>query len=312
MKPDQLRQFLSAYLAVRSAMGYKDAGLKILLVKFVEYVISNNIYTPIHAKAVVDWAFSASETCGLSGRSHRLSAARGFLTYLQASIAGTEIPDKHLLAAAKRTPPYICSKQDILRLLNAARRVRPRMGLRPHVYETLIGLMASTGIRVSEAIDLLITDVVLGYKQPRIYIRETKFHKSRVVPLHATTAKQLRYYKKLRDKLHYAGLSDAFFISEEGGKINYGTLSKWFKRTSHHLGMIPKPNGRPPSLLSLRHTFAVERLTQWCRQGLSVHELVPNLSVYLGHVNLEDSYWYLSATPELLLTASELFQNMGD
>ncbi len=315
MNADELNNHLEIYLAVRSAIGFKDRALKILLKDFVKYAITNNAFQPIRARVAVDWACISSATRGTSGQSYRLSAARRFLTYLQASAPDIEVPDKCLVASAKRQRPYIFTKLEIVNLLEAASAIRPCSTLRPYTYMTVIGLMASTGLRVSEAIKLTVTDVFLNIHPARVCVNETKFYKSRIVPIHPSTAKQLRRYKKLRLKMGYAGLSDAFFVSEQGKHLEYESLRKWFNRATRRLEMHPVGKGRAPTLNSLRHTFAVERLTEWSKQGMSVQELVPNLSVYLGHVRPEDSYWYLTATPALLLTASELFRsyiNQGD
>lgn len=127
------------------------------------------------------------------------------------------------------------------------------------------------------------------------------------MPLHPTTAAKLKAYALLRQKLGYAGLSDLFFMSEIGTAISYGFFSTWFTRTARRLGMLPSSNARPPTLHSLRHTFAVERLTQWCREGAPAQQWIPNLSVYLGHVSPVETYWYLTVTPALLVPAATAF-----
>jgi len=310
MTSEELKNLLDVYLTVRSAIGRKDNALRILLKDFVAYLISNEMHHPILARNAVDWACISSATRGESGRSSRLSAARGFLKHLQASEPNTEIPDKYLLSSVKRRKPYILSEQEKIDLLDAASAIKPGDILRPHTYATIIGLMASTGLRVSEAIKLTVNDIHLNTNPPKIFVMETKFYKSRIVPLHSSTAKKLRLYQNKRLSMGYAGLSDAFFVSEKGKHINYDTLHKWFNRTTKRLNMHPcDDQGRSPTLHSLRHSFAVERLTRWCKEGVSTKDLLPNLSVYLGHVRLEDTYWYLTATPELLLTASELFHD---
>jgi integrase len=151
------------------------------------------------------------------------------------------------------------------------------------------------------------TCVQLDTDPPRISVLETKFRKSRIVPMHPTTAEKLKTYAMLRRKLGYAGLSDLFFMSEIGTAISYGFFATWFTRTARRLGMSPPPGSRAPTLHSLRHPFAVERLTQWCLDGKPVQQWIPNLSVYLGHVSPVETYWYLTATPALLATAATAF-----
>lgn len=311
MNAKELQNHLDIYLAVRAALGFKDLALKKLLFDFVKYVISNNIYQPIRAKSVVDWACNSSATCGVSGQALRLSLARGFITYLQASSPDMEIPDKYLLASPKRRKPYIFTHNEIVKLMEVASSLSSNDCLRPYTYSTIIGLMACTGLRISEVVKLTVTvtDVFLDSQPAKICVLETKFNKSRLVPLHPSAVKQLQKYKKLRTKMGYAGLSDAFFVSEQGDHIQPQTFSKWFKRMTKRFNIHSRDGERSPTLHSLRHTFAVERLTEWCKQDIPVKELIPNLSVYLGHDSPEESYWYLTATPALLLTASDEFYN---
>jgi integrase len=168
--------------------------------------------------------------------------------------------------------------------------------------------MVSTGIRVGEAIRLKCSDVDLEVDHPHLRIIESKFGKSRLVPLHATTAEKLKQYVRLRTRLGYSARSDAFFVSERGAHLNYGCLVQWFIRITRRLGMFPSDGRRTPTLHGLRHHFAIERLVSWSREGLCIQDLAPQLSVYLGHVKPQQSYWYLTATPELLRVAGDSFQ----
>ena len=306
--PLELRSHLDAYLAVREALGFNDAARKVLLRNFVEYVISPDGGWPIDAQLAVDWACGPSSVRGPAAQASRLSTVRRFLCYLRASVPETQIPGPGLLARPQRRRPYIFTQQELASILDAAAAMRPRRTLRPHVYVSMIGLLASTGIRAGEAIRLTSSDVLLDADPPRILVLETKFRKSRIVLLHVTAAEQLKAYARLREQLGYAGLSDLFFMSEIGTAINYGFFATWFTRTARRLGMLPSSGARQPTLHSLRHTFAVERLTQWCQAGAPVQQWIPNLSVYLGHVSPVETYWYLTATPALLLTAATAFR----
>ena len=154
----------------------------------------------------------------------------------------------------------------------------------------------------------MVTDVWLENDPPCLHIRDTKFHKSRLVPLHPSTAEHLRHYTRLRTALHYDGLSDVFFVSEQGGQLGRSTLWHWFNARCRALGMGPTAEGRRPSLSALRHSFAVQRMRLWYEEGVDVQARLPHLSVYMGHVRPQESYWYLSATPELLTAAAERFR----
>src|SRR5262249_11873135 len=169
------------------------------------------------------------------------------------------------------------------------------------------GLLASTGLRVGEAIRLQVDQAKPDLHPPQLHILETKFHKSRIVPLHPSTAERLRHYREQRARLHYDGLSDAFFVSEQGHHLMYLALHNWFARLCQRLAIAPTDTGRNPCLMSFRHTFAVTCMRRWYHQGLDVPALLPHLSVYLGHVPPQESYWYLTAVPELLSAAAQRF-----
>jgi integrase len=183
--------------------------------------------------------------------------------------------------------------------------------LRPHTLSTLLGLLASTGLRIGEAIRLQIAHVHLDLDPPQLHVLETKFHKSRLVPLHPSTAERLRHYQAQRAHLHYDGLSDAFFVSERGQPVQHRALHDWFARLCRRVAITPTHGGRAPCLSSLRHTFAVTRMQRWYQQGLDVQALLPHLSVYLGHVHPQESYWYLTAVPELLSAAAHRFETFA-
>jgi len=180
--------------------------------------------------------------------------------------------------------------------------------LRPHTLSSLLGLLASTGLRIGEAIRLRVDHVNLALEPPQVHILETKFHKSRIVPLHPSTAEHLRHYGMQRAHLYYDGVSEAFFVSEQGQFLKYLALHNWFARLCQRVAIAPTAGGRRPCLTAFRHTFAVTCLQRWYQQGLDVQALLPHLSVYLGHVHPHESYWYLTAVPELLGAAAQRFQ----
>jgi integrase/recombinase XerD len=308
MSATELEGHLRRYLAVRSALGYRNYALRNLMQDFVRYVVAAHEEGPIRARTAIDWACATTGRNGASRLAYRLSAARGFLTHLRASIPDTEVPNVGLLKKSARRVPYLFSNEQIASLLRKALQLGPEGSLRPHTYSTILGLMASTGVRVGEAIYLHTEDVHLDSDSPRLEIRESKFRKSRLVPLHPTTAERLRHYARLRTQLGGKLSSKAFFVSERQEYLCYETLRSWFVQTTLDLGMRSTPDRRTPTIHGLRHHFAVERLTLWCQQGASARDLAPQMSVYMGHVSLAESYWYLSSTPALLKTAAELFQ----
>lgn len=311
MNPSDLHRHLDSYLSVREALGFQMRVARTLLRDFVNYIESAQVTGPIRAQLAVDWACASSSTRGAGSASQRLSMARGFLAYLRATLPETEVPERDLVSSARRPKPFLFSTGQIQALMQAAQEAGPRGAgaLPPHTLSTLIGLLACTGLRVGEAIRLTMADVQLESVPPFLHIRETKFHKSRLVPLHPSTADQLRHYVAMRAKLRYDALADVFFISEQGQMLSHKAIGSWFTTRCQRLGIEPINGGRRPSPHALRHRFAIERLRQWYQAGDDVQALLPNLSVYLGHLRPQESYWYLTATPELLTEAAARFQH---
>jgi integrase/recombinase XerD len=291
----ELNARLDSYLAVRSALGFRLQAERTLLRSFIQFLDSRAELHPIRAQMAVEWACSSSTTRGGAGQAVRLSMARKFLLHLRATVPETEIPDRGLITYARRPRPYIFSEEEIERLIASALTCGPADSLRRYTLATVIGMLAATGLRVGEALRLKDEEVKLDELPARLVIRDTKFHKSRIVPLHATVAGMLRRYSNERKRLQYP-LSEAFFVSEKGEHLNHNTLWRWFARLTKKLGMWPS-SGRRPCLHCMRHSFAVRRMLAWYREGADVQALLPTLSVYLGHVRPQESYWYLTATP---------------
>jgi integrase len=305
---------LEAYLAIRDALGLTAGTRARLLRSFLDHARGVTAPgMPIRAVTAVAWASDhAPPGCGDAGKAHRLMVARGFLTYLSAVVPGTEVPAYGLLAGHRRRQPYIFSDTEIEALTAAAATAPPRGGLRPSMLATLLGLLASTGLRIGEAIRLTMDDVRLEAQPAHLRVLESKFRKSRLVPVDPTTAAALAGYVRRRHELGYHGLSEIFFVNERGGLLDTGVLRCWFGKLTGKVRLRPIQGGaRRPSLHSFRHRFAVRRLRAWHEPGLDVQALLPTLSVYLGHVRPEDTYWYLTATPDLLRAAGTRFAPDG-
>jgi len=309
MSRGDLLLHLEAYLALEGALGFPLRAREKQLRNFVAFVEASGITGPITAQLALDWACATSDRCGISGKAARLSIARRFLFHLSAVVPGTEVPSAALVARPRRQTPFLFSVDEIGGLLNAASTLGPKASLRPHTLSTILGLLASSGLRASEALKLTVADVSLDLNPPRLEIRQTKFNKSRLVPIHKTTANKLRDYAEQRCRLNYDGLSDSFFVSERGCRIRYMALYNTFQKLVSGLGIAGRAGSRKPSLHSLRHGFAVDRLRTWYQEGADVRARLPELSVYLGHLEPAHTYWYLSATPELLGEAARLFSD---
>jgi integrase/recombinase XerD len=311
MNPGDLLLHLEAYLALENALGFSLRARERLLRDFVAFVEVHNTTGTISSQIALAWACSVSARCGVSGRAARLSIARRFLFHLSAMVPGIEVPSASLLARPQRSKPFLFSTEEISRLLNAALSVGAQASLQPRTLSTLLGLLVSSGLRANEALNLEVSDVLLDLDPPQLEIRKTKFNKSRLVPIHETVANKLRQYAELRHRLDYDALSDYFFVSEQGGRIRYKALYSAFQKLVSSLGIQAREGSRRPSLHSFRHGFAVNRLRAWYQQGVDVRAHLPQLSVYLGHLEPAHTYWYLSATPELLNEAAHSFAAYG-
>jgi integrase len=201
------------------------------------------------------------------------------------------------------------SGAEITRLLAEAAKLAPRDGLRPRTYRTVFGLLACTGLRPSEAVRLTRDDVDLEVS--RLFIRDTKFHKSRLVPLHATATRALRAYTRVRDRHVPRPTSDAFFLLDGGRAVTLHRTETAFQRVRQRLGWEAWPNRPRPRLYDLRHRFACERLARWHAASRDVNVLLPVLSTYLGHVKVTDTYWYLTGVPSLLAICAQRFERLA-
>jgi integrase/recombinase XerD len=231
-----------------------------------------------------------------------------YLAIRKAIVPGTEVPALRIVAGPTRRRPYIFSDNEVAGLISAAAYPNPRIPFRPVVLSTLLGLLASTGLRVGEAARLSVNDVRLGDAHPNLQILQTKFQKSRLVPIHSTVVAAIVSYLAQRREHARHGWSDRLFVNRRGDPIVIHTIDAWFAQLARTQGIAPaSQHWRRPCLTSFRHTFAVRRLREWHKAGLDVQSLLPTLAVYLGHVGPESSYWYLSATPDLLRAAGARF-----
>jgi len=303
--PD-LQDHLERYLELRRALGFEMRIEGRLLHDFVAFLQGRTLGEPLASQAALDWACSRG---GPRWQTRRLCIVRGFLTHLGAYLPGVAIPAPGIIPGTPRPTPFIYSEAQIVALMKEARLLKPEGSLRPHTYATLIGLLASSGLRPGEAIRLHDSDVEMDSQPPRLVIRQTKFRKSRLVPVDSSTADALRAYAATRKHLGYDGLCDAFFVSESGTPLAYSTVGRTFLGIVRGLGISGGPHQHGPNLRCLRHSFAVRRMLDWYGRGMDVNVHLPHLSVYLGHAKPQHTYWYLTATPDLLATAAARFES---
>jgi integrase len=237
-----------------------------------------------------------------------LEVVRCFARHQAAVDPGTQIPPQRLLGRAhRRTPPHIYSDVELVSLLTAAGQLGPPGGIRPRTYATLFGLLACAGLRIAEALRLTRTDVDL--ETGVVTVRQTKFNKSRWVPLHLTAVKALADYARQRDRIVARPHDDRFFLSDSGVGLPYSTVRTVFRNLCDRVGIVG--GGRRPRLHDLRHTFACRRVESWYDVGIDLNHAVAALSVYLGHAKVSDTYWYLTATVDLMARAASRFEAFG-
>ena len=295
-----LREALVEYLQLRRSLGFKlhDAGLQ--LPRFVAFLEERgSIYITI--ELAMAWAQYA--TSGQPAEwARRLGYVRGFARYRFAADARTEVPPPGLLPhRSTRARPYLYSDEEVSRLLDAALKLptnRHSTPLQPWVFYCLLGLLSTTGMRYSEALNLQVADVDLD--QALLTIRGAKMGRTRIVPLHASTVEVLADYLRRREAFFGPTISPYVFVSGTGTRLDQGHLHRTFYTLSRQVGLRGAQASQGPRIHDLRHRFAVRVLTQWYQAGEDAARLLPVLSTYLGHVCVQDTYWYLSAWPELM------------
>ena len=311
MKHLNLEMHANRYAELRKALGFKFRVEHSLLHHFVRFLESQDSPGPIRAAMALQWACTASPRCGRCGQVQRLTVARHFLIYLKAFLPDTEIPASGLLAEERRPRPYLYSDEQIVRMQQTTRTLWEPGCLKQITFETLISLLASTGLRIGKALRLKLCDMHLDLDPPHLAIRNTKFGKSRFVPVHPSTARNLRLYLDERHRI-VGGKPETLFLLRPNKPLLYPITQHYFKQITEAVGVPKNQSRRGPALHSLRHTFAVKRLLTWYRAGSDVRSLLPNLAVYLGHLGLTQTYHYLTATPELLSAAASMFEGYAD
>jgi len=290
-----LREALDRYIIMRRGFGYKLRCEAYLLARFVGYMEQQG-ETIITAKLALDWATSEARPPTWP---ERLSAVRTFARHLSSTEPRTQIPPTDMLAARQRRTPHIYTDQEIDSLLGAMLAVCSAKGLHRWTYYCIFGLLAVTGLRIGEALRLKRDDADL--EAGLLTIRDTKFGKSRLVPIHSTTVAILTDYMKRRDALFPTPISPTFFVGEQGRALNHSAVHQMFRTVARQLGLRrPGDAYHGPRIHDLRHSYAVATLLRWYRAGDDVEQRLPILSTYLGHSHTSCTYWYLSACPELM------------
>ena len=302
----ELRKAMEEYLALRRSLGFELLKVEDTLRSFVAFAESESA-SHLTIDLALRWVkrSTAKEAATLADRFHII---RRFAIWRSGTDVRTEVPPKDLMPYRyHRKPPYIYSDQEIERLVQAARGLPSRTGLRALTCATLFGLLAVTGMRISEVVALDRQDVDL--EEGVLSIRQSKFRKSRLVPVHVSTRDVLADYAKERDRIFPRPKSVAFFVSERGTRVTQWAARDNFAIVSREIGIRSRTPGRRvghgPRLHDMRHRFAARTLLDWYRAGIDVEREIHKLSTYLGHVHVNETYWYLEAVPELLELATQ-------
>jgi integrase/recombinase XerD len=292
-----LQNALAGYLALRRTLGFKLARSGLWLPNFVEKLEKSGA-THIQAKFAVSWAMDFNTPLAKSW-TQRLSMVRSFAKYMHARDSQHELVPIELSPPNKpsRIIPYLYTDADVCLLMNKARQIFPKF--KGDSLATLIGLLAATGMRVGEAISLERSDI--NQQKNILLIRNTKFGKTRQIPIDPSVSEALYYYAKKRDQL-ITPKTNFFFLSMTGTQLFYQNVHTNFRVLIRKTD-LNKIKPHHPRIHDLRHSFAIKTLNTWYKTGRDTGPMLPALSTYLGHCSPESTYWYLQATPELLQQA---------
>ena len=301
------------FLAERRRLGFELTKTGLALRSFARYIDALSHRGPLTVEIMADWARrdKHNRTTPITW-ARRLKILRPFARYLQQFEPRTEVPDESIFGPVdQRLAPHIYSEQEIVDLLRAARQLRP--DLRGAGHEALFGLLAATGLRVSEALHLCDGDVDL--KVGMLTVRCTKFAKSRQVPLHPSTIQALSSYRSLRNRYVERNPDGPFFVGTRGTRLGQRlqitNVDLIFAGLRKQLGWVNRGAHHAPRIHDLRHTFVVRRVMRWHEQGINVDQAMLSLSTYVGHAMVTNTYWYLTAVPELVAVAAAKFESFA-
>lgn len=298
---------VAEFIDLRRGLGYRSPTQERALRSFGRYLHEAGHQGPIPLELSLRWA-TATSSPDPHNPARRLGTVRGFLRHLAGSDGETEVPIPGWLGPhGHRKPPHIYSDTEISDLIRATATLTPTAGLRPHSYATLFGLMACTGMRISETLALKCDDVDMT--NGIITIRAGKRGRMRLVPLHPSALEPLGRYAA--DREHRYGLAegdDPFFRTDRSNRISYGAADHTFSVLRRQLGWSAVGRTRTPRIHDLRHRMVVRRVQAWHAQNLNVDAKIPVLATYMGHEDVRNLYWYFSAVPELMNIISDRFE----
>jgi integrase len=297
------------YLALRRQLGFALGIAGEQLLTFGRFADESGHTGPVTLEWAVRWAQASQRATPLTW-ARRLEVLRPFAKYRSQFDAGTVIvPGRFFGPAHRRLVPHIYSDDEIVALLNASDDLLPTSGLRP-LNRTLFGLLAATGLRISEALHLTVQDV--NWRRGMLTISETKFRKSRLVPLHPTTLTALTRYAEAREVKLGGQIVDTLFVSDAGKHLPNRTVHSTFEKLRARLSWVARGGHPAPRIHDLRHSFICHGLLRSYQQHQPIDNVIDALSTYVGHAKVSDTYWYITATPELMAVAAQRFASFAE
>lgn len=307
--PTPMQAAVERYLEDRHRLGFALTAPATELARFARYADAREHRGPLTQELMLGWAREHVHRTSDVTAARRLETLLPFAAHYRQFEPSTEIPPKGILGRGhRRLAPHIYTDQEIIQLLDAAARLTLTWPLRALTYRNLFGLIAVAGLRLSEALKLTLGDVDL--RAAAITVRQTKFHKSRCLPIHPSTVRELQLYRQARDRCQSTEDSASFFVSHDGGRLPTRTVENVFRRLVPGLGWRARGDHPYPRIHDLRHTMAVRRLQRWRESGQSIEHAMFWLCTYLGHAKISDTYWYLSGIPELMDTIGARFERL--
>ena len=303
MNAPLMTELAERYLALRRAMGFELGIAGRQLMQFARFVDAADTRV-VRLEIVNAWATAARNPTPLTC-ARRIEVVRPFVRYLKQLDPAHEMPERNQFGRAhRRLPPHVFTPAEIEQLLAAAMRLSPTRRVCPLCYQTLFGLIACTGLRLGEALRLTLNDSDLAAGM--LTLRRTKFRKTRLVALHPTAIEPLSRYRLQR--MQRPPLSECFFVDHEGSALTVNHVDYVFRKLCAALGWKPRGGHRCIRITELRHTFITRRLALWQANGTDMDHAALALSTYVGHAKVTSTYWYLTATPELMQTAGARFE----
>ena len=301
---------VDSYLIERQRLGFEVKNAASMLNSFARFADKSGHVGTLTTKLVINWVKGEARTATPFSWARRLDTLRPFAKYLSRLDPDTEFPATPIFGKShRRLMPHIYTDSEIIDLLAAASRLQPVGTLRAATYEALFGLIAATGLRVSEAIDLRCNDVDIAGQC--LTVRMTKFRKSRYVPVHHTVASALRRYVDKRSRYATCKADDPFFLSATGRALSKRQVHWTFQRLREGLGLIARGAHKAVRIHDFRHTFICRRVQRWQAEGADIDNAIAALATYVGHVKVSDTYWYITGIPDLMAVVGDRFEDFA-